>query len=135
MATRYEINPIGHVESPLGDRGEGPKQGFEGAPDAWLVFNDGVVEGIRDLAAGDEVFVLTWLHQAQRDVLEVRPRDDPRNPMTGVFSTRSPDRPNPIGLHRVQIAAIDGMRVQVTDLEAIDGTPIIDVKPVIAGGR
>ena len=135
MATRYEINPIGHVESPLGDRGEKPKQGFEGAPDAWLVFNDGVVEGIRDLAAGDEMFVLTWLHQAQRDVLEVRPRDDPRNPMTGVFSTRSPDRPNPIELHRVQIAAIDGMRVQVTDLEAIDGTPIIDVKSVIAGGR
>jgi tRNA-Thr(GGU) m(6)t(6)A37 methyltransferase TsaA len=135
MTTPYEIRPIGHVESPLVDRETAPKQGFEGAPDAWLVFNADVAGGIRDLAVGAEVFILTWLHQAQRDVLAVRPRDDPRNPETGVFSTRSQDRPNPIGLHRVRIAAIDGPRVLVRHLEAIEGTPIVDVKPVLAGGR
>jgi tRNA-Thr(GGU) m(6)t(6)A37 methyltransferase TsaA len=94
-----------------------------------------VAEGIRDFAVGDDVFVLTWLHRAQRDVLAVHPRDDPRNPETGVFSTRSQDRPNPIGLHRVRIAAIDGLRVLVQHLEAPDGTPIVDIKPVLAGGR
>jgi tRNA-Thr(GGU) m(6)t(6)A37 methyltransferase TsaA len=135
MTTTYEIRPIGHVESPLVDRRAAPKQGFEGAPDAWLVFNPEVAEGIRDLAVGAEVFVLTWLHQARRDVLAVHPRDDPRNPETGVFSTRSQDRPNPVGLHRARVAAIDGLRVLVRDLEAVDGTPIVDVKPVLAGGR
>jgi tRNA-Thr(GGU) m(6)t(6)A37 methyltransferase TsaA len=129
----YEIRPIGHVESPLVDREAAPKQGFEGAPDAWLVFDPEVAEGIRDLAVGADVFVLTWLHRARRDVLAVHPRDDPRNPETGVFSTRSQDRPNPIGLHRVRIAAIDGLRVLVRDLEAFDGTPIVDVKPVLRG--
>ena len=133
--TPYEIRAIGYVESSLVDRESAPKQGFEGAPDAWLVFDPDVAEGIRDLAVGAEVFVLTWLHHAQRDVLAVHPRDDPRNPETGVFSTRSQDRPNPIGLHRVHIAAIDGPRVLVRDLEASDGTPIVDVKPVLAGGR
>jgi tRNA-Thr(GGU) m(6)t(6)A37 methyltransferase TsaA len=131
----YEIRPVGHVESPLADRASAPKQGFEGAPQAWLVFHPEVTEGIRDLAVGAEIFVLTWLHQARRDVLAVHPRDDPRNPETGVFSTRSQDRPNPIGLHRVTIAAVDGPRVLVRDLEAFDGTPILDVKPVLAGGR
>ncbi len=136
MTTPYEIRPIGYVESPLVDRETAPKQGFEGgAPDAWLVFDPDVAEGIRDLAIGAEVFVLTWLHQAQRDVLAVHPRDDPQNPETGVFSTRSQDRPNPIGFHRVRIAAIDGPRVLVRDLEAFDGTPIVDVKPVLAGER
>lgn len=135
MATIYEIRPIGHVESPLTDRAQAPKQGFEGAPEAWLVFEPDVADGTRDLAAGDEVFVLTWLHRAERDVLAVHPRDDPTNPETGVFSTRSQDRPNPIGLHRVSVAAVDGLRVRVRDLEAFDGTPIVDVKPVIAGGR
>jgi tRNA-Thr(GGU) m(6)t(6)A37 methyltransferase TsaA len=134
MTTSYEIRPIGYVESALVDRESAPKQGFEGAPDASLVFNPDVAEGIRDLAVGAEVFVLTWLHQAQRDVLAVHPRDDPRTPETGVFSTRSQDRPNPIGLHRVRIAAIDGPRVLVRDLEAFDGTPIVDVKPVLAAG-
>jgi tRNA-Thr(GGU) m(6)t(6)A37 methyltransferase TsaA len=133
--TAYEIRPVGHVESPLVDRASAPKQGFEGAPQAWLVFHPDVTEGIRDLAVGAEIFVLTWLHQARRDVLAVHPRDDPRNPETGVFSTRSQDRPNPIGLHRVTIAAVDGLRVLVRDLEAFDGTPILDVKPVLAGGR
>lgn len=134
MTTSYETRPIGYVESPLVDRDTAPKQGFEGAPDAWLVFDAEVAEGLRDLAVGADVFVLTWLHRAQRHVLAVHPRDDPRNPETGVFSTRSQDRPNPIGLHRVNIAAIDGLRVLVRDLEAFDGKPIVDVKPVLTGG-
>ena len=103
MAEDYAIRPIGRVESPLADRETAPKQGFEGAPDATLVFDPEVADGIRDLAVGADVFVLTWLHQARRDVLAVHPRDDPRNPETGVFSTRSQDRPNPVGLHRVEI--------------------------------
>ena len=135
MTSPYEVRPIGSVESPLVDPKTAPKQGDEGAPEAWLVFDPDVAQAIRDLAVGDEVFVLTWLHQARRDVLAVHPRDDPRTPETGVFSTRSQDRPNPIGLHRVQIAAINGYRVLVQHLEAVDGTPIVDVKPVLAGGR
>ena len=135
MTTSYQIRPIGYVESPLVDRESAPKQGSEGAPDAWLVFDSDVAEGLRDLAVGADVFVLTWLHQSRRDVLAVRPRDDPRNPETGVFSTRSEDRPNPIGLHRVHISTIEGLRVLVRDLEAFDGTPIVEVKPVLAGGR
>ena len=135
MTTSYEIRSIGYVESPLVDRESAPKQGSEGAPEAWLVFDSDVADGIRDLAVGADVFVLTWLHQSRRDVLAVRPRHDPRNPETGVFSTRSEDRPNPIGLHRVHISAIEGLRVLVRDLEAFDGTPIVDVKPVLAGGR
>jgi tRNA-Thr(GGU) m(6)t(6)A37 methyltransferase TsaA len=119
----------------LVDRATAPKQGFEGGPEAWLVFELDVANAISDLAVGAEIFVLTWLHQAQRDVLKVHPRDDPRNPEAGVFSTRSADRPNPIGLHRVSIVAIDGLRVRVRDLEAVDGTPIIDVKPVLTGER
>jgi tRNA-Thr(GGU) m(6)t(6)A37 methyltransferase TsaA len=132
---RYVVTPIGHVQSPLVDRERAPKQGSEGAPDAWLVFDPEVAEGIRDLAAGSDVLVLTWLHLSRRDVLAVHPRDDPRNPLTGVFSTRSQDRPNPIGLHRVTLVEVDGLRVRVRDLEALDGTPILDVKPVLAGGR
>jgi tRNA-Thr(GGU) m(6)t(6)A37 methyltransferase TsaA len=99
------------------------------------VFDRGATEGLRDLAAGDEVFVLTWLHLADRTVLSVHPRDDPQNPLTGVFSTRSADRPNPIGLHRVVVAAVEGHRILVRDLEAVDGTPIVDVKPVLTGER
>jgi tRNA-Thr(GGU) m(6)t(6)A37 methyltransferase TsaA len=135
VTSHYEVRPIGYVESPLVDRETAPKQGFEGAPDTWLVFNPDMTDAIRDLAVGADSFVLTWLDQARRDVLTVHPRDDPRNPETGVFSTRSQDRPNPIGLHRVHIAAINGPRVLVRDLEAVDGTPIVDVKPVLAGGR
>ena len=135
MTTVYEIRPIGYVESPLVDCETAPKQGFEGGPDAWLVFGPDVAEGIRDLVVGADVFVLTWLHRARRDVLAVHPRDDPRNPLTGVFSTRSQDRPNPIGLHRVRVAAVDERRVLVRHLEAVDGTPIVDVKPVLEGGR
>ena len=135
MAGGYELRPIGYVESALVEPGSAPKQGFEGAPEAWVVLDPAFAEGAVDLAAGDEVFVLTWLHRARRDVLAVHPRDDRGNPLTGVFSTRSQDRPNPVGLHRVTVAAIDGPRVLVRDLEAVDGTPVVDLKPVLAGGR
>jgi tRNA-Thr(GGU) m(6)t(6)A37 methyltransferase TsaA len=130
----YELQPIGRVESPLVDRAAAPKQGDEGSPDAWLVFEPDVRDGIRDLQVGDDVIVLTWLDRGQRDILTVHPRGDLTRPSTGVFSTRSPDRPNPIGLHRVTILAIDGLRVQVRDLEALDATPIVDVKPVLDDG-
>src|SRR5262245_1361485 len=126
-----EVVPIGTVESPLTDAAAAPKQGHEGGPDAWLVFTPEVEDGLADLRPGDRIIVLTWLDRARRDVLRVHPRDDPTNPERGVFSTRSADRPNPIGLHPVEIVAIDGLRVQVRDLEAIDGTPILDVKPVL----
>jgi len=126
-----ELQPIGHVESPLTDRAAAPKQGDEGSPEAFLVFDDELRKGLRNLRAGTEVIVLTWFDRARRDVLSVHPRDDLANPEEGVFSTRSPDRPNPIGLHRVEIVAIDGLRLRVRNLEAIDGTPILDVKPVL----
>jgi tRNA-Thr(GGU) m(6)t(6)A37 methyltransferase TsaA len=129
--TGYQVVPIGWVESPLKDRAQAPRQGDEGAPDAWLVFQPEVAEGIRDLAAGAEIIVLTWLDRAARNVLVTRPRDDPARPPTGVFSTRSPDRPNPIGLHRVQVVATEGLRILVRPLEALDQTPVIDVKPVL----
>jgi tRNA-Thr(GGU) m(6)t(6)A37 methyltransferase TsaA len=126
-----ELTPIGHVESELTDRASAPKQGGEGAPDAWLLFEPSVLDGLDGIGPGAEVIVLTWLHRAGRDVLRVHPRDDPANPLTGVFATRSPDRPNPIGLHPVQVVSVDGTRVRVRDLEALDGTPILDVKPVL----
>jgi tRNA-Thr(GGU) m(6)t(6)A37 methyltransferase TsaA len=131
--TGYQVVPIGWVESPLKDRARAPRQGDEGAPDAWLVFRPEFAEGLRDLAPGAEIIVLTWLDRATRDVLVTRPRDDPARPPTGVFSTRSPDRPNPIGLHRVQVVATDGLRILVRPLEALDQTPVIDVKPVLGG--
>jgi tRNA-Thr(GGU) m(6)t(6)A37 methyltransferase TsaA len=127
----YEVRPVGWVESPLTERAQAPRQGDEGAPPAWLVFEPAVAEAIRDLRPGQEAMVLTWLDRAHRDVLVTRPRDDPKRPMTGVFSTRSPDRPNPVGLHRVRITAVDRLRVQVHGLEALDRTPVIDVKPVL----
>jgi tRNA-Thr(GGU) m(6)t(6)A37 methyltransferase TsaA len=126
-----ELTPIGRVESELADRASAPKQGLEGAPDAWLVFEPAVLDGLDGIAPGAELIVLTWLDRARRDVLRVRPRDDPANPVQGVFNTRSPDRPNPIGLHPVQVVAVEGARVRVRHLEAIDGTPIVDVKPVL----
>jgi len=129
--TGYQVVPIGWVESPLKERAQAPRQGDEGAPDAWLVFQPEVAEGLRDLAAGSEIIVLTWLDRAARDVLVTRPRDDPARPPTGVFSTRSPDRPNPVGLHRVQVVAAEGLRILVRPLEALDKTPVIDVKPVL----
>ena len=127
----YDVVPIGRVESPLTDKATAPKQGHEGSPEAWLVFEPAVLEGLDGIAAGDEVILLTWLDRADRDVLRVHPRDDASNPMRGVFNTRSADRPNPIGLHQVQIVAIEGGRMRVRNLEALDGTPIVDLKPVI----
>ncbi len=129
--SQYVLRPIGRVESTLTDRATAPKQGDEGAPDAWLVFEPGVSGGLRDLRAGTEIIVLTWLDRAHRDVLAVRPRGDTMRPETGVFSTRSPDRPNPIGLHRVRIISVDALRVRVQNLEALDATPVLDVKPVL----
>ena len=127
----FDVRPIGRVESVLTDRAAAPKQGDEGAPEAVLVFEQDVVGGLADLRPGDHVIVLTWLHRADRTVLQVHPRDDRSRPLSAVFSTRSADRPNPIGLHPVEVLAVEGARVRVSGLEAVDGTPVIDIKPVI----
>ena len=128
----FTLKPIGHVSSPLVDREQAPKQGNEGAPEAWLVFEPEYQEGLRDLRAGDEILVLTWLHRGDRETLSVHPRDDLSAPLRGVFSTRSQDRPNPVGLHRVRIVEVASpTRLKVLDLEAFDATPIIDIKPVL----
>ncbi|MEU9079289.1 tRNA (N6-threonylcarbamoyladenosine(37)-N6)-methyltransferase TrmO [Kitasatospora sp. NPDC004745] len=132
----YRARAIGRVESPLLHRADAPKQGDEGGPDAWLRFDPSVERGLRDLRVGQDVLLLTWLDRADRGVLAVHPRGDLSRPETGVFATRSPDRPNPIGLHRVTILAVDllaedGPRLRVSDLEAVDGTPVLDVKPVL----
>ena len=126
-----ELISIGRVESPLRLREEAPKQGDEGAPDAWLVFDEAMRDGLEGIATGDVLLVLTWLDRAERDVLRVIPRGDRARGVQGVFNTRSPDRPNPIGLHRVVVLDVDGTRLHVRDLGAIDGTPIIDVKPLL----
>lgn len=126
------MTPIGTVESPLRERAGAPRQPDEGAPAAWLVFEPEVVEGLSGLCEGDEVLLLTWLDRARRDVLSVHPRGDVSRPRQGVFGTRAPDRPNPIGLHRVTITAVEGRRLQVRSLEALDGTPILDVKPILS---
>ncbi len=123
--------PVGWVESALVDPAAAPKQGDEGGPEAWLVFRPDVGSALRDLAVGAEILVLTWLDRARRDVLLVHPRDDPAAPERGVFSTRSADRPNPIGLHPVRVLDVDGTRVRVGPLEAVHGTPVLDVKPVL----
>jgi tRNA-Thr(GGU) m(6)t(6)A37 methyltransferase TsaA len=130
---RFELKPIGEVESPLTDAASAPKQGHEGAPEAWLVLEPAVLEGLQGIRHGDRVIVLTWLDRARRDVLRVHPRDDVANPEQGVFNTRSADRPNPIGLHPVEIVSIEGRRIRVRNLEAVDGTPIVDIKPVLNG--
>jgi tRNA-Thr(GGU) m(6)t(6)A37 methyltransferase TsaA len=127
----YEVKPIGRVESSLTDPAAAPKQGREGAPDAWLVFEPDVLDALDGIAPGARVIVLTWLHRADRDVRRVHPRDDPANPMQGVFNTRSADRPNPIGLHPVDVVSVEDDRVRVRSLEAVDGTPVVDIKPVI----
>ncbi len=127
-----EIHAIGRVESSLTDLDAAPRQADEGAPQAWLAFEPEMLEGLADLRPGTEILVLTWLDRAHRDVLSVRPRGDVSRALAGVFSTRSPDRPNPVGLHRVEITAVDGVRIRVRALEAVHGTPIIDVKPVLS---
>lgn len=131
--THFNVWPIGFVESPLVDLASAPRQGDEGAPEATLVFEAAVREGLRDVQPGTDLIVLTWLDRADRDALTVHPRGDPSRPETGVFSTRSPGRPNPIGLHRVEVVAVDGVRLLVRNLEAVDGTPILDLKPVLGG--
>jgi tRNA-Thr(GGU) m(6)t(6)A37 methyltransferase TsaA len=131
--TSFEVKPIGRVESPLTDLESAPRQADEGAPEAWLVFKPEMLEGLRSIRPGDEVIVVTWLDRARRDVLSVHLRGDASRAQEGVFSTRSPHRPNPIGLHRVEITAIDGRQVRVRNLEVLDGTPIIDIKPILSG--
>ena len=126
-----ELRPVGVVESVLTDRGAAPRQGDEGAPDAWIVFDPAVADALEGIRPGGRVIVLTWLDRADRDVLRVHPRDDLTRPLEGVFNTRSPDRPNPIGLHEVEVLAVEGLRVRVHPLEAIDGTPVLDLKPVL----
>jgi tRNA-Thr(GGU) m(6)t(6)A37 methyltransferase TsaA len=131
--TSFEVKAICRVASPLTDLESAPRQADEGAPEAWLVFEPEMLEGLRSLQSGDEVIVVTWLDRARRDVLSVHPRGDTSRALQGVFSTRSPHRPNPIALHAVEITAIDGPRVWVRHLEASDGTPIIDLKPILSG--
>ena len=127
----YRLTPIGVIRSTLRTRREAPKQGSEGAPHAWLEIAPAVARGLRGIAAGEEIIVITWFHRSRRDVLEVHPRGDERLPLAGVFATRSPDRPNPLGLHRVRVLEIAGNRLKVGPIEAIDGTPVVDVKPVL----
>jgi tRNA-Thr(GGU) m(6)t(6)A37 methyltransferase TsaA len=133
--TAFTLRPIGHVESTLTDRSEAPRQPDEGAPDAWLVFDDRYAPALEGLAPGTDVLLLTWLDRTDRDTLTVHPRGDATRPRTGVFATRGPDRPNPIGLHEVHILAVAGTRVHVRNLEALDATPILDVKPLLTPDR
>lgn len=126
-----ELRPVGMIRSSITRCDDAPKQGPEGAPDAWIHIEPWAVEALDGLRTGDELIVITWLHQGRRDVLKVRPRSDPRNPLTGVFATRSPDRPNPLGLHPVTVRTVDGARLLVGPIEAIDGTPVLDIKPVL----
>ena len=123
--------PVGVVHSSLKNRSEAPKQGREGAPDAWLEMVADVEPALEGIESGDDLVVLTWLDRSRRDVLRVHPRDDPANPMAGVFATRSPDRPNPLGLHEVTVREVDGARLRIGPIEAIDGTPVVDLKPVL----
>lgn len=132
MTSGPELVPIGRVESPLTDPALAPKQGNEGSPNAAVVLEPGVLEGLDGIRDGDRVILLTWLDRARRDMLRVHPRDDPANPEQGVFNTRSADRPNPIGLHEVEIVSIGDGRLEVRDLEAVDGTPVLDIKPVLS---
>jgi tRNA-Thr(GGU) m(6)t(6)A37 methyltransferase TsaA len=130
--TSYALYPLGFLRSLLKDRGAAPRQGREGAPDAWLDVDATVAEGLEGIEVGNELIVITWLHQAERDILKTHPRNDQIRPLTGVFATRSPDRPNPLGLHRVTVREIAGTSVKVGPIEAIDGTPVVDLKPVLS---
>lgn len=129
---RYYIRPIGVIRSELTGRDVAPHQGNEGAPDAWVEVDAAFAEGLNGISVDSEIVMITWFHKANRDVLKLHPRRDKNNPMTGVFSTRSPDRPNPLGLHRVLVLEIDGNRIKVGPIEAIDGTPVVDIKPVLS---
>lgn len=132
MSRRAGLRPIGRVVSPLHRRQDAPKQGHEGAPDARVRIEPAYRHGLDGIAAGEDILILTWLHLAERSTLAVHPRDDPANQLTGVFATRSADRPNPIGLHRVKVMALEDEGVLlVRGLEAVDGTPVLDIKPVL----
>lgn len=128
----YTIEPIGVIRSELATREAAPRQGYEGAPEAWLELTAPVADGLLGISAGDELIVLTWLHRARRDVLQVHPRGRREAPLTGVFATRSPDRPNPVGLHRITVLEVVDRKLRVTPMEAIDGTPVVDIKAVLA---
>ena len=127
----YHLQPIGFIRSPLTDRLAAPNQGYEGAPDAWLEVDNALAAGLEGIAVGDEIIVVTWLHQSRRDVLRLHPQWNEANPLTGVFNTRSPDRPNPLGLHRVRVRAMAGNRLLVGPIEVINGTPVVDIKPTL----
>lgn len=131
-AIDYTLHPVGVLHSPLKERAAAPRQGSEGAPAAWLEVEEAVAAGLEGIAPGDEIIVITWLHQAQRSILQVHPRGDETLPLAGVFATRSPDRPNPLGLHRVTVLELAGRQLKVGPIEAIDGTPVVDIKPVLA---
>jgi tRNA-Thr(GGU) m(6)t(6)A37 methyltransferase TsaA len=127
----FRVKPIGFIYSELKRRGKAPRQGREGAPDVWLEVSPRFAEGMQDIIVGQEMIVITWLHEAERKTLKVHPRDDISVPLTGVFSTRSADRPNPLGLHRVKVRKMVGNRIRIGPMEAIDGTPVVDIKPVL----
>jgi tRNA-Thr(GGU) m(6)t(6)A37 methyltransferase TsaA len=131
IETSFTIEPIGVIRSELASLEAAPMQGEEGAPAAWLELKTQVAPGLLGISVGDELIVLTWLHLAQRDVLQVHPRGRLEAPLAGVFATRSPDRPNPVGLHRVSVLEVLGNRLRVAPMEAIDGTPVVDIKPVL----
>jgi|SRR5919198_1587913 tRNA-Thr(GGU) m(6)t(6)A37 methyltransferase TsaA len=133
IEAQQRLHAIGVIRSTLTIRSEAPRQGREGAPDAWLEVRRSVAKGLDGIGVGDEIVVVTWLHRARRDVLEVRPRGDKRRRLTGVFATRSPDRPNPLGLHPVTVKSIEGTRLRIGPIEAIDGTPVVDIKPLLGG--
>jgi tRNA-Thr(GGU) m(6)t(6)A37 methyltransferase TsaA len=130
-AANYSLNPVGFVRSPLKDRHDAPKQGNEGAPEAWVEVLPEFMEALEGISVGQDMVLITWLHHARREVLQVHPRGNKSAPLTGVFATRSPDRPNPIGLHHVRVLEIAGNRIRVEPLDAIDGTPVVDIKPVL----
>ena len=130
--TEFRIHPIGVIHSEIKDRREAPRQGYEGAPDAWLEVNSSFREALDGTSIGDEIIVITWLHAADRKTLKVHPRGDKKNPLTGVFATRSPDRPNPLGLHRVKVLEISGNKMLIGPIEVMNGTPVVDLKPVLS---
>jgi tRNA-Thr(GGU) m(6)t(6)A37 methyltransferase TsaA len=132
QAIIFSLTPVGFVRSSLKRRSDAPKQGYEGAPHAWLEIIPAVAKGLQGITVGQELIVVTWLHQARRNILKLHPRGDKKLPLTGVFATRSPDRPNPLGLHRVSVLEIVGNRLRVGPLEAIDATPVVDIKPVLS---
>ena len=131
QSVNYCLEPVGSIQSTLKNKSEAPMQGYEGAPEAWLITDDEFKEGVEGISVGDSIILITWLHQSSREVIKVHPRGDINNPLTGVFATRSPDRPNPFGLHRVTVLEVVSNRIKVAPLEVIDGTPVVDIKPVL----